>query len=296
MDRNLSAFVVIARTGNLTAAANELHITQPTLTKRLQQLERTYGCALVDRLPRGVKLTTLGHELLPFAKRIEQSHLQAKEALVAAQDGHLDELRVGAGPLFHLKYLAPAFARLREEFGNTRIRLAADLNDRNLPRIRNGTLDIAFGTIEDLPAEDAVEFRRLTEVEQGIIVSANHPLAGRTTISPDKLNELDWIVYSETPENEKLTLSYFDAQGLPPPNIILQTTSLTLGLQMVANSDLAMTLPIQLESIVDADSVRALRTNPPISRKPAGAFCRTSSLAYPVVSRLIEIVQEEIKK
>lgn len=296
MDRNLTTFVMIAKTGNMTAAAERLHITQPTLTKRLQQLERHYGCRLVERMARGVQLTPLGQELLPYAQRIEQTRLQAGEALEALQDGHLEELRVGAGPLFHLRYLGGAFGQLREEFPRTRIRLIADLNERNIPRIRDGSLDISFGTMEYLDAEDGIEFTRLTDVEQGILLGATHKLAAHKTASPDDLAGLDWIVYSDTPGNEELIRSHFAAQGLPPPNIVLQTTSLSLGLQMVAGSNLAMTLPTQLAPIVDQTKVCAVRTDPPIARKPAGVFYRRSSLAFPAISRLIEIVRDRILK
>ena len=123
---------------DMTAAAERSNITQPTLTKRLQKLEAIYGCKLVERMPRGVRLTALGEELLPFAARIEQTHLQAGKALGAIQNGYLEDIRIGAGPLFHLRYHAGAFEQLREDFPRTRIHVITDLNDRNIPRIRDG--------------------------------------------------------------------------------------------------------------------------------------------------------------
>lgn len=294
MDRNLIAFVKIAETGNLTEASRRLHITQPTLTKRLQQLEQTYNCQLVERLPRGVQLTALGHELLPFAKRIEQTHLQARESLGAVQDGHLDEIRVGAGPLFHLRYLGPAFLKLRKEFPNTRIRLNTDLNDQNLPRIKDGSLELAFGTTEHLEEEDGINFLALTEVEHGILVAADRTLGRSGTVKPDSLLDLDWIVYSDSTENTQLILSYFASQGLAPPNIVLQTASLSMGVRMVAESSLAMTLPIQLASVLPEEKVKSLRTIPPIATKAAGVFYRQSSLVFPAVRKFIELVREEI--
>ena len=116
MDRNLITFVVLAETGNMTAAAERLNITQPTLTKRLQQLELHYHCKLFERLPRGVNLTPLGEVLLPFARSIKETYLQADEALDAVQSDHLEEIRVGAGPLFHLRYLGKALRRSARNF------------------------------------------------------------------------------------------------------------------------------------------------------------------------------------
>jgi DNA-binding transcriptional LysR family regulator len=290
MDRNLITFVVLAETGNMTTAAERLNITQPTLTKRLQQLELHYHCKLFERLPRGVKLTPLGEALLPFARSIKETYLQADEALDAVQSDHLEEIRVGAGPLFHLRYLGKAFETLREEFPNTRIRLTADLNSRNLPSLRSGSLDLVFGTNQYLGPSDHVRFVPLTMVDQGLVVSVDHPLTKLHVVDPVSLQKINWIVYSDTADNEEMMIAYFSSQGLSPPNIVVETTSFSLGLQMVADSPLTMTIPVQLEPILDQSRLKVLQPDPPISRKAAGAFVRNSSMGFPAIARLIEIV------
>jgi DNA-binding transcriptional LysR family regulator len=290
MDRNLITFVVLAETGNMTVAADRLNITQPTLTKRLQQLELHYHCKLFERLPRGVKLTPLGEALLPFARSIKETYLQADEAVDAVKSDHLEEIRVGAGPLFHLRYLGKAFETLREEFPNTRIRLTADLNSRNLPSLRSGSLDLVFGTNQYLGPSDHVRFVALTMVDQGLVVSVDHPLTKLHVVDPVSLQKINWIVYSDTADNEEMMIAYFSSQGLSPPNIVVETTSFSLGLQMVADSPLTMTIPVQLEPILDQSRLKVLQPDPPISRKAAGAFVRNSSMGFPAIARLIEIV------
>ena len=274
----------------MTTAAERLNITQPTLTKRLQQLELHYHCKLFERLPRGVKLTPLGEALLPFARSIKETYLQADEALDAVQSDHLEEIRVGAGPLFHLRYLGKAFETLREEFPNTRIRLTADLNSRNLPSLRSGSLDLVFGTNQYLGPSDHVRFVPLTMVDQGLVVSVDHPLTKLHVVDPVSLQKINWIVYSDTADNEEMMIAYFSSQGLSPPNIVVETTSFSLGLQMVADSPLTMTIPVQLEPILDQSRLKVLQPDPPISRKAAGAFVRNSSMGFPAIARLIEIV------
>jgi DNA-binding transcriptional LysR family regulator len=288
MDRNLITFVVLAETGNMTVAADRLNITQPTLTKRLQQLELHYHCKLFERLPRGVKLTPLGEALLPFARSIKETYLQADEAVDAVKSDHLEEIRVGA--LFHLRYLGKAFETLREEFPNTRIRLTADLNSRNLPSLRSGSLDLVFGTNQYLGPSDHVRFVPLTMVDQGLVVSVDHPLTKLHVVDPVSLQKINWIVYSDTADNEEMMIAYFSSQGLSPPNIVVETTSFSLGLQMVADSPLTMTIPVQLEPILDQSRLKVLQPDPPISRKAAGAFVRNSSMGFPAIARLIEIV------
>lgn len=292
MDRNLHAFLVVAETQNITAAAEQLNITQPTLTKRLQQLESVYACKLFDRLPRGVKLSPYGKRLLPRAKRIEHEYLQAQEELSSIHSGHLEELRIGAGPLFHMRYLGPAFEILRKEFPDTSILLIADQNNLNLPRLREGKADIVFGISEPIDNPDQIGFHRLTTVEHGLALSASHPLAHKPVLNIEDLSDMSWAIYSDTSEYDQVFPAFFETQGLAPPKFAIQSTSFALSLQMVANSDYVMPLPIQLEPILDLERLRIVRTSPPISVRPAGAFVRHSSLHYPIVTRLIDIVRQ----
>lgn len=292
MDRNLLAFLTIAETENITAAATRLHITQPTLTKRLQQLEALHQCRLVDRLPRGVKLTPSGRHLLPYARRIQHEFLQAAEAIRSFESGHLDELRIGAGPLFQMRYLGPALRQLMSEFPNTSITLSTDLNTTNLPKIREGNLDLMFGTTEHLADNDQVMFLPLTTVEQGILLRADHPALNEPSLHPSHLADTKWIFYSDGLDNEELMRTYFEAQGLPAPDIVMRISTFTLGFQLVAQSDYAMILPVQLNPILDTDRVRVVTPAPPISRKLAGAYMRQSSRQYPIITRLVDIVAE----
>src|SRR3954466_12865821 len=75
----LESFLAVARCGNLTVAARELHVTQPGLTARLQRLEAELGAELLVRLPRGVRLTAAGRALLPYAERAGARRRGARE-------------------------------------------------------------------------------------------------------------------------------------------------------------------------------------------------------------------------
>ncbi len=296
MDRNLLTFLTIAETGNITAAAAQLHITQPTLTKRLQQLEAQHQCRLLERLPRGVQLTASGHQLLPYARRIQHEFLQAAEAIRSFESGHLDELRIGSGPLFQMRYLASALCQLMAEFPQTSITLSTDLNTTNLPKIREGNLDLMFGTTEHLADDDQVQFIPLTTVEQGILLRANHPALTEKLLHPRHLANTKWIFYSDGLDNEEMMRTYFEAQGLPSPDIVMRISTFTLGFQLVAQSDYAMLLPVQLKPILDAEGVTLVTPDPAISRKLAGAYMRRSSRRYPVIERLVEIVAEATRE
>ena len=68
--RQLECFLAVARLGNLSRAAEEMYLTQPTLTARLKALEEELGDPLFVRTSRGMRVTEAGREFLPYAERI----------------------------------------------------------------------------------------------------------------------------------------------------------------------------------------------------------------------------------
>ena len=291
MDRRFLTFLAVARLGNITAAARELNITQPTLTKRLQLLEESLDCKLVERLPRGVRLTDEGRSLLPYAERMRNDYLQGLEAVRATRSGHLAELKVGAGPLFHLRYLGRVFRSLRDDYPRTTLRLFADFNSRIIPRILDGRLDLSFGTRSPEAEAAGLTFHRVLTVERGVVLRADHPLARDGMVLGSSIGAVPWVVFSDTDEMEALIAAYLAAQGLTAPDILLQTTALSLAFETVASSDAAMVLPVQLEPILRRHGLRAYRAKPSIGILEAGAYTRSSTIAYPIVRDAIDRVR-----
>ena len=105
MDRNVTAFLAVAETGNLTLAADKVALAQPSLSKRLAKLEESLGVQLFERHRRGMELTGAGRLFLQRATRISHEFDQVKEELRSLQDAGLSSLRVGAGPLFSLNFI-----------------------------------------------------------------------------------------------------------------------------------------------------------------------------------------------
>ena len=296
MDKRFATFLAVARAGSITEAARRLRITQPTLTKRLQLLEESLGCKLVERLPRGVRLTPEGRSLLPYAERMQNDHFQGLEAVRAVRSGRLTDLRVGAGPLFHLRFLGGVFRRLREAHPGTTLRLFADFNSRIVPRLLDGRLDLSFGTRSPEAEAGGLAFHPILRVERGVVLRADHPAAGRARVRACAMEGMPWVVFSDTDEMEALIAAYLAAQGMPPPEILLQTTSLTLAFEMVAASDAAMVLPIELAPVLSRYGLTVLRAEPSIGILPAGAHLRSSTLDYPIVREAIDLVHEAVEE
>lgn len=296
MDRNLLAFLAIARCGNLTAAAERLRLAQPSLTKRLKLLEDEYRTPLFDRQPRGMTLTRAGQELLAHATGIEQAYLQARETIEATKSERLDVLRIGAGPLFRRAYLAGAFEVLRDEYPETRLVLQADVHLRNLPLLRQGELDAVFGALVVDVADTAIEVRHMAVVHLGALARSDHPILAHGQITASALARMQWILYSNDPETTAMVRGYFIRNGLRPPEFAVQTTSYEFGLNLLSTGQYVMPAPIELDSSFAPLGLTALPLADPIDRFPAGAYVRKSSLNYPIVRRMLELVDAQTSR
>ncbi len=291
----MRAFLAVADAGNLTAAADKIGLAQPSLSKRLANLEAELDARLFIRHRRGMELTTAGQHFYTRAKRIEQEYLQATEELGSLNEAGIDLLRVGAGPLFHLRYVAPAFVALQKEFPELNLELFADTNVRTIPMLKSGHLDVVLGAIQASRIEDSIAVRPLLKVEHGVAVHPRDRLGKYDAVEAGELIDRQWVVYSysDDRDTERWLAGYFSARGLPPPDLSVRTSSFTTGLQIVDSGAFTMAVPIQLRPVIEAAGLHVVRAEPPISQLPAGAYVRRSSLGIRAVTRFVDLVAHE---
>src|ERR671932_2693595 len=94
----LEGFLVVARLGNLSRAAEEMFLTQPTLTARLKALEEEVGDELFVRTSRGMRLTEAGREFVPYAERVMGGFEEGKRRMEELREASGGRLRIGASP------------------------------------------------------------------------------------------------------------------------------------------------------------------------------------------------------
>ncbi len=291
MDKLLLTFLEIFRTGSLTTAAARLNITQPSLTKRLQQLEDIYSAALFERGVSGAKPTQAGLALVTYAERIESETHQSHEAVTAVRDRRMEVLRIGAGPLFHLRHLCGPLLNIRKAFPDTRVELVTGLYRDSMKDLESFQLDIVFGAHEARELADQLHFVPMTEVEQGVALRKGHPLSNAEMLDAPTLAGLEWIIYGKRTEDAVLPNGFFMRAGIPVPSCRFLTSSFTAGLQTVARSDAAMMVPIELAPALPVTGLTLHKTSPSIALMPAGGFLRRATLEFEIVAALLQEVQ-----
>lgn len=142
--RMLRYFLEIAREGNMTRAAERLHVTQPTLSKQMKELEQMLGAKLFRRGSTSVSLTDEGmllrkraEDLLAMADKIELEFRTLGEITGG-------DIYIGCAESYLIKYLARAVARLNESYANIHYHITSGDTGQVAERLDRGLLDFAF--------------------------------------------------------------------------------------------------------------------------------------------------------
>jgi DNA-binding transcriptional LysR family regulator len=154
----LRAFVAVARSGTVGAAAALLNRTQPSISARLAALERGWGTRLFRRTARGMALTPEGARLLPAAeaslRSLEELDREAGLPLAAKR-----ELRVGAGDALGRELLPKALARLLELHPGIEVYLREGPAPRLVEALRDGEIDLAFVVQGGVDREEGIDLQ-----------------------------------------------------------------------------------------------------------------------------------------
>lgn len=292
MDKNLVAFLAVAKTHSLTDASEQLFLTQPTLSKRIANLESEVGAMLFHRERRGMRLTDAGKVFYRRATRIESEYRQACEEVVSIASAGLSLLRVGAGPTFHLNWVGNLFAVLRSEFPDMQLELLTDRSVDNGKRLSEEKIDVYLGIIPREQIDESIYVKYLTIVEHGIILRKDNPLAKESTIDPADLSEYSWVSFLSDEETENSLLKHKKQKGKQLTLIDIRTTSFATGLQLVGQGQFAMSAPLQLAGIVEKEGLVIRPARGGMPRRKAGLHVRRSTMKY----RCIQVIMEHFRR
>ena len=183
--RQLQYLKLLAHHGSFSRAADAAHVTQPTLSAGIQELEKILGAALVDRNRSGVILTAAGEEAVSRAGAI----LTQTEDLVREAQGAGEPLggrfRLGVIPTVAPFILPAALPVLRARFPKLRLFLREDLTHRLVADVRSGALD---GALVAVPYDmTGLDFAHVEDDELMAAFPADHPLSRAARVAPERL-------------------------------------------------------------------------------------------------------------
>lgn len=225
---NIEAFVYINHYGSFNKAAEVLYISQPTVTARIQSLERELDCRVFERLGKQINLTDKGKQFLPYAQQILQVYQNGKHQLQAK--GHIpNELRIGS-TVSVSNYLMPhLLPHLKRRFPNIHMKLTTASTDVLIDKLKTKEIDLAFIRKVVNPAIQAFPF---CEDPISLYVHAGHRLAKSSRASLQDIRQ-ETLVFFECGSLDWLRLHRVFESMDQPPNIVYQVDNLETAKKLV---------------------------------------------------------------
>lgn len=231
--KQLRLLVAIAEHASILRAAQSLNISQPAATKLLQDLEAYFGVQLFDRTNRGAVPTDYGAALVRHGRLILAQVSHAAQELDDLAEGKGGRVVVGTLLAASSRLLPAAIARLRSARPMVSIAVREGTNDRLIPALQDGELDLVIGRLPEYRYREELVQEALYEEPVCIVAQAGHPLAGRRKLTLKDLSRCDWILPPpETTLRRQVDKEFLDA-GLAPPRGGVESVSLLTNLRLL---------------------------------------------------------------
>ena len=187
--RTLRYFLAVAREENMTRAAEQLHVTQPTLSKALKSLEDELDKKLFTRHSVNIRLTDEGILLRDRAEDLVSMADKIEKEFISLDDISGGELFLGLAESYHIKYIADTIKSLKERYPKLHYHITSGDTEQVAEKLQKGLLD--FVVLAEEPDKSKYEYITFPEADRwGLVFPASDPLAKKENFCPADLREL----------------------------------------------------------------------------------------------------------
>lgn len=284
--RHLQMLTALDETGSLRAAARQVHLTQPALSKAVNEIESAFGRPLFTRTARGLTATASGQLVIQGARLLLRQLAHVHED-VGISEQVKATLRIGATPFMVQSQLPRVLKKLTTGEASLRIHIMEDRAPRLMNALSDGELDAAITTYPK-QQEHLQGFRYDTIFEAGLTVIAapSHPLAALRKVGWAALASQDWILpQPSSMMRHEIENSFRKASTLPPIPVIESTSPVSNVHLVAANIGISVVPAAIAQQALKTGLVKRLAVTPAIPRQPVALIYR-EALQNPHVLRL----------
>ena len=209
--RHMRIFIEVARNESISAAAKALHMTQPAVSRSIQEIEQYYGLLLFDRIGRRLPITPAGQEYLMRAQHLCASFDQMELSLL-----HWDShgfIRLGASITLGNFFMPQLCRQLQKDFPDLQVHVQIAPYDTQTALLRAGRLDLAF--IENRVSDSDLQKREFQTDALVLIVPPRHPLLEKKEVRLEDAARFPLLVREQGSAGRNVVESAFVQRGLP---------------------------------------------------------------------------------
>ncbi|HEM4275699.1 LysR family transcriptional regulator [Streptococcus suis] len=284
--RVLTYFIAIVQTGSISNAAQRLHITQPTLSRQIKELEQELDTILFYRGSREIQLTEAGQYLYNRALEIT-SLVKKTEDTLRPTEMISGDLYIGAAESQSLEPIARAIASLTSQYPNTRVHIQSGNADHILEQLQDGIQDVGI-TFGRYSTKKFDSLPLLNRDSWGILVPRFHPLASKEELVLSDVLAYPLIVSSQSNVDKSIFAGLGDYR-------IVATYNLLYNASLLVKAGVGIALC--LDGIVDTsyDGSGLVFRPLGLSTDSLQLLWKKGVVLSPIAKRFIEILEEDLE-
>ena len=291
--KHLHMLIALGSSQNLHRASQTLNMSQPAATRMLHEIEEMFGCELFERLPRGMRPTALGRQLLLFAETALNGLNRCAEDLSARQQGGYGYLTIGTIMGAAPRLVMNTIAEIKALQPQLRIRIVGDTSDQIIRSLEQGKIDLAVARRNAAMDSQHYAFEALGNERLLLVVRKGHPLLRRRRLTLQELvGAWPWILQ---PDSSPARIAFDDALerlALPQPADIIECGSVYAMQQLVQLTNALMVLSeTALGDYLKMGLVKALPLDIEERMAPFGLLWRQGEKLSTEQSTFIELLR-----
>jgi LysR family transcriptional regulator, cyn operon transcriptional activator len=270
LQRSVLYLKAVADHGSFTRGAAAVHVSQPALSRQIQELEQRMGVLLLDRSGRSIRATDVGKIYLHHVQRALDELGAGERAIRDVQDLSSGELRLGFAPSFALYLLGPLVCRYRALYPGVTLTVTEMAQEVMEQALSADALDVALG-FGEAGTED-IEVTPLHTERMSLLVAEDHPAArGSGEMDAADLSAVPLVLLGPTFATRAVVDRYLHKNGLRP-QVAIEANSIAAILDIVRLAGLGTILPEA--AVREQPGLRAVQLRPEVEARRAAVLWR----------------------
>jgi len=249
----MRSLIAVADHGSLSAAADKIGLSQPALTRRIQQLEQHFGSVLLERSRKGIRLTQTGELVLQEARLLVARYEQLQQSVRAHQGLEQGTISMGGGATAVSFVLPAAIAAFQQSFPQIRFHLKEAGSTEVARDVVSGRLELGLVTLPLQQRE--LHVQPLFKDRIVLVAPKEHPLSQQSEVTPEQLQGQAMVGFEAGTAVRQLIDNRLHSVGVQA-NVVMELRSIPAILRMVEQTGLLAF--VSHLAVEDAEAVQVL--------------------------------------
>lgn len=262
-------FCAVVRTGNMSAAAKELFISQPAVSMSIRQLEERMGAPLLIRTSKGVRTTPEGNMLFEYLEQALMLISTAENKFMEMVNLKTGEIRIGASDTVIQNFLMPYLEKFNIKNPNINIKVTNKTTYESLRLLKGGAVDVCFINLP-IEEDDDLEITPCMTIQDCLIGGKKFKDLAETGIKLKNINQYPLLLLEDMSNSRRYIDSYAQKNGvllhpiieLASSDLLIEFAKINLGLSFVIKD-------FEIRHI-DNENIFEIPINPPIPKRNIG--------------------------